>query len=82
MSKQYGLDILTERDVNEEIAKVAYELYKQRGMGDGYDFEDWVKAERIIMSEHEKLQREETDMVNAAVNAKIASRTPRKRKKT
>jgi hypothetical protein len=82
MSKQYGLDVLTERDVNEEIAKVAYELYKQRGMGDGYDFEDWVKAEKIVISEHEKLQRDEIDLMNAAVNAKIASRTPRKRKKT
>jgi len=72
MSKQHGLDIFTERDVNEEIAKVAYELYKQRGMGDGYDFEDWVKAERIVMSEHEKLERDEMEPVNAAVYAKIA----------
>lgn len=32
----------------EEIAKVAYELFEGRGRTPGHDFEDWLKAERIV----------------------------------
>lgn len=31
-----------------EIARVAYELFEQRGREHGHDFEDWVEAERIV----------------------------------
>ena len=31
-----------------QIAKLAYELYEQRGCVDGHDWEDWLEAERII----------------------------------
>ncbi|MDE3052201.1 MAG: DUF2934 domain-containing protein [Nitrospirota bacterium] len=30
------------------IATKAYELYEQRGRIDGYDLDDWLKAEAII----------------------------------
>jgi hypothetical protein len=29
----------------EEIAKLAYELYEERGRVHGYDVEDWLEAE-------------------------------------
>lgn len=32
----------------EEVARVAYELYEQRGRVDGYDIEDWARAEEIV----------------------------------
>ena len=31
-----------------EVARVAYELFEQRGRVDGHDFEDWLKAETIV----------------------------------
>ena len=31
-----------------EVARVAYELYEQRGRVDGHDLEDWLKAEAIV----------------------------------
>jgi len=31
-----------------EVARVAYELYEQRGRMDGHDFEDWLKAEAMV----------------------------------
>ena len=40
-SKQPRLDL-------DEIARVAYELYEQRGRMDGYDMEDWLRAEEIV----------------------------------
>jgi len=71
---------LTERDLSEEIAKVAYDLYKKRGMGDGYDFDDWVKAERIVLEEHGKLKRKEIDLMSAVASKKAAERTAKKQK--
>ena len=32
----------------EEIAKVAYELFEQRGRMHGHDLEDWLEAERLV----------------------------------
>ena len=38
-----------ERPVSrDEIAKVAYELFEQRGREPGRDCEDWLQAERIV----------------------------------
>lgn len=31
-----------------EVARVAYELYEQRGRTNGYDLEDWFRAETIV----------------------------------
>lgn len=33
---------------NEEIAKLAYELFLLRGSKHGSDFDDWVTAEHIL----------------------------------
>lgn len=35
----------------ERIAKKAYELYEQRGRGEGRSLEDWLKAEEMVMEE-------------------------------
>ncbi len=32
----------------EDIAKRAYELYLERGRADGFDREDWLRAEREL----------------------------------
>ena len=31
-----------------EIARVAYELYEQRGCEQGHDLDDWLKAEQMV----------------------------------
>ena len=33
----------------QEVARVAYELYDKRGRLDGYDQQDWLEAERIVI---------------------------------
>jgi len=38
-------------DLQVRIATRAHELYMNRGCGDGYDLEDWVQAEREILSQ-------------------------------
>jgi DUF2934 family protein len=36
--------------LSERIAQRAYELYKERGFVDGHDIDDWLKAEREILT--------------------------------
>ncbi len=36
-------------EVRQRIAVRAYELYQERGGGDGHDLDDWLEAERAIL---------------------------------
>lgn len=38
----------------DEVAKVAYDLFEQRGRVHGQDMEDWFKAEIIVKKRYEK----------------------------
>ena len=38
-------------DLRRRIAKLAYEFYLQRGKLQGYDLEDWLKAQSLVLSE-------------------------------
>ena len=35
-------------DYGDRVARRAYEIYLERGRGDGRDFDDWLKAERDV----------------------------------
>jgi hypothetical protein len=47
-----------ETDSRERIAARAYELYLQRGGGDGRATEDWLEAEREVSRSADQLSRE------------------------
>ena len=36
----------------EEVARMAYQLFEQRGGTHGRDQQDWFEAERIVRSKH------------------------------
>jgi uncharacterized protein HemX len=38
-------------DVEERVRERAYALYEQRGSVDGYDLEDWLRAEADVLVE-------------------------------
>lgn len=40
-----------DRPLHERIAERAYALFQQRGQRHGRDLEDWLEAERMILSE-------------------------------
>ena len=43
------LSVVSGNHVDEElIKKRAYELYQERGMEDGHDMEDWLRAEEEV----------------------------------
>lgn len=44
-----------EADIEEQIRRRAYELYEERGRGDGHDVEDWLEAEAEITGRGEMI---------------------------
>jgi hypothetical protein len=46
------------KNIHDEIARVAYELYEKRGRAHGHELEDWSEAERIVMERHERHAKE------------------------
>jgi hypothetical protein len=47
-------------DLHGEVAKTAYDIYVKRGMIDGNDLEDWLKAEKIVMGQQTKTRKNKT----------------------
>ncbi len=46
--------------LQDEIARIAYELYEKRGRGHGCHLDDWLEAERIVLSRHVKTSEAST----------------------
>jgi hypothetical protein len=81
MYKESGSQgLITERDLNEEISKVAYDLYKKRGMADGHQYEDWLKAEKIVREQYART-RKEVDLMSEVAEKKASRRAAVKRGK-
>jgi hypothetical protein len=82
MAKTRGIglgDVVKQRDLNEEIAKVAYDLYEKRGKSGGNDFDDWVKAEKIVTERYAKLKKDEIDVMSE-VAKKVTEKVATKKK--
>jgi glutathionylspermidine synthase len=41
-------------NIQEEIRQRAYELYEERGRQEGYEHQDWVRAEEEILAKYQK----------------------------
>ena len=52
------------KGLHDEVARVAYELYKKRGRAHGHDLKDWLEAEKIVMEKHERHARETKQQVD------------------
>ena len=48
-------------NMQEEIAKVAYEIYEKSGFINGRDSENWLEAERIVLIRHASQDIEEPE---------------------
>jgi hypothetical protein len=75
--------------LQEEIAKVAYGLFERRGRIPGYEVQDWLDAERIVMSrrqtaevreESPKTARKKTAGAPKGEKAAVKSAAPKGRK--
>ena len=41
-------------DYGDRVSERAYQLYLERGRGDGRDFDDWLAAERELSNGHDR----------------------------
>ena len=48
-------------NLHDEIAMVAFELYEARSCVRGYDLDDWLEAERIVLGRHAGQEIEEPE---------------------
>ncbi len=48
LSRNHGNAVETTSCDQDEVARVAYLLYEERGREDGHDLEDWLKAQEIV----------------------------------
>jgi len=48
-------------NLHDEIAAVAYELFKSRGFIPVRDLDDWLDAERIVLARHAGQEMEEPE---------------------
>ncbi|HLW53522.1 MAG TPA: DUF2934 domain-containing protein [Candidatus Angelobacter sp.] len=43
-----------EPETDQEIRRRAYELYEARGRANGFDQDDWIRAEAEVLSRHKE----------------------------
>ncbi len=48
-----------EKSKYDEIAKVAHDLYEKSGRIHGRDMQNWLEAERIVLTRYEKSTKKE-----------------------
>lgn len=73
---------MTKKNVYDEIREIAYNLFENRGRVHGYDLEDWVEAERIVMKKHAKETEEDTTIVRSGKGKKASGKPEPKTVKT
>ncbi|MBI4002724.1 MAG: DUF2934 domain-containing protein [Nitrospira defluvii] len=48
-------------DTRTRIEQLAYELYQRRGCLDGHDWEDWLEAERLALTQPARASQDGSD---------------------
>jgi len=69
-------------NLHEEIEKIAYKLYEKSGFINGRDAENWLDAERIVLTRHasqdiEEPEGEETILVEEGLVAEVEEAAPK-----
>lgn len=63
-------------DLQEEIRKVAYELYEKSGRMGGREVENWLAAEKIVMARHARSKQPAESPSVKKVTRPTAKKTP------
>ena len=57
LTNTIGESTMGDEVLRQRIAETAYELYEKRGQSHGQDLDDWLEAERLVLSEIESQAR-------------------------
>ncbi len=64
-------------NMHDEIALIAYELFEGRGCVHGCDLDDWLNAEKIVLTEHSGQEMEEPEEENILEFASVGAAVKR-----
>ena len=70
------------KNIHDEIAKVAYELFKNSGRMYGYELENWLAAEKIVMERHAKIIEQNDKLIGSTKGEKASVKSEPKTLKT
>ena len=56
--------------LEEEIRKIAYELYEKSGCIPGRDLENWLEAEKIVLSKYGLLEQKKVPITEVGAKEK------------
>ena len=51
MTQQTSEPSAISKELQQQIAQLAFQLYEERGREDGHDIEDWLRAEAVLRRE-------------------------------
>jgi hypothetical protein len=71
-----------EKNIYDEIAKVAYELFENSGRMYGYELENWLAAEKIVMERHAREIGQDANLIGSTKEKKASGKTGPKTLKT
>ena len=54
---------MNEVNFQEEIVKVAHDLFERSGRAEGHDLDNWLEAERIVMTRHRQQEKLEAKIL-------------------
>jgi hypothetical protein len=74
------------KNIHDEIAKVAYELFQNSNSMYGCELENWLTAEKIVMERHEREIKQDANFIGSTnkkkASGKIEPKTMKASKKT
>jgi len=70
------------KNIHDEIAKVAYELFKNSGRMYGYELENWLAAEKIVIERHAREIEQDANVIGSTKEKKASGKTEPKTLKT
>lgn len=70
------------KNINDEIAKVAYELFENSGRMYGCELENWLAAEKIVIERHTREIEQDANLIGSTKEKKASGKTEPKTIKT
>jgi len=70
------------KNLHDEIARVAYELFENSGRLCGCEIENWLAEEKIVFERHKKEMEQEAKTIGSTKGKKASGKTEPKTLKT
>jgi hypothetical protein len=61
---------MMEKNIYDEIAQVAHDLYEKSGKVQGRSVQNWLEAEKIVLARHEKSTKKEKPIKSSTATTK------------